>query len=61
VTNLYGDDCDGRRDRAKVDHDRDDVWNKSWTLKATLSSARSTPPVRSSCSQLLSLGVLDRR
>lgn len=31
--NLYDDDGDGRWDRAKVDSDRNDSWDESWTRK----------------------------
>jgi hypothetical protein len=31
--NLYDDDGDGKWDRAKVDRDRDDTWDESWTAK----------------------------
>jgi hypothetical protein len=30
---LYDDDGDGRWDRAKVDHERDEVWDEKWTHK----------------------------
>jgi hypothetical protein len=31
--NVYDDDKDGRWDRAKVDHERDERWDESWTVK----------------------------
>ncbi len=31
--NLYDDNGDGRWDRAKVDHERDETWDEKWTLK----------------------------
>jgi hypothetical protein len=31
--NLYDDDKDGRWDRAKIDFDRDEVWDEKWTRK----------------------------
>jgi hypothetical protein len=32
--NVYDDDKNGTWDRAKVDHDRDEKWDESWTVKA---------------------------
>ncbi len=31
--NVYDDDKNGTWDRAKVDHNRDDAWDESWTVK----------------------------
>lgn len=32
--NLYDDDGDGKFDRAKIDIDRDGVWDETWTRKS---------------------------